>query len=361
MADNSNPPPPPPVPQDLSAAIMGLTAATTALTIRNDAIVAALAEPPPQPIPQEVITATLTALTNNNAAVVAALAALVGAGAVVNINPDLVPILQPGPLDFSSGTWFSTDPRACDELDETWDGTTERFPALLNALTLRANKFNWDAAPPHGILQIPSSTNVTVTFNLLVDYHQLTEADIAAACANHTDNRAKQNARAMYQALKHSLKGAIKTTLLQQMVNHPFPEDGVALFFRLTQLTVTSSPRLSLIYLKNILDFCPSDYKNYKLSTIHTQLNNYFVLATTRDRQILQGERIYFYLVAYSRILQPQAWARWISNLIEEFDNSRTTPFPYTTSQDLMCAAVFKYIQLTNESHGNFGSFSNSI
>lgn len=334
---------------------------------------------PPPPVAGQVdvgaalmaIAAALNSFNNNNAAVMAALTAggigaagAAGGGApIINpiINPHLDPIFQPTAFDLSSRAGSTAYLRACEKLDETWNGAVEKFPAFVLALRIRADEFNWDAPAPHGIIRFPHHADNTITLNLLVDYHRITHADINAANTNRTNDRAKQNSTALYRALKQSIDGDLKSTLFQQIGNLPSTEDGVALFFRLTQLTVTSSLQLSMISLQSILTFAPADY-NFNVSSINTQLNHLFVLATTRDRQLSEGERLQHTLTAYSRILQPDDWASWIKPLRELFDNqSVVSPFPYVTSQDLMNAGVVKYTKITNESHGTFGGSSNSI
>jgi hypothetical protein len=275
-----------------------------------------LANPTPQDVAAALIAiaTALTAFTNSNAAMAAALAGggVPAAGAAAPMAPatlHLDPIFLPLPFDLSSRSGSSVYARASKKLDFVWDGSVAKFPDFMVSLKLRSDEANWGAAAPHSILLITSTTNPTLVHNLLQDYQRITDLDIAGAAVNQTDDRARQNATALYRALKQSLEGDIKSTLFQQLGNLPASEDGVALFFRLTQLTVTSSLQLAMISLTSILQFSPADY-NFNIASINKALNHLFVLANTRERSLSQGECIQHTLTAYSRILQPDEWAR---------------------------------------------------
>ena len=294
----------------------------------------------------QALAALAAAITNNNAAIATALANLQQQPHAH--GPQLDPIFLDEPLDLSSRAGNAAYVRACAKLDETWDGTVEKFPSFVISLRIRASESNWDAAPPRGILSIPDHTDNTITHDLLTDYHQITEADIRAANIARTDDRAKQNATAMYRALKQSLDGDLKATLFQQVDNLPTVEDGVILFFRLTKFTVLASLQLSMISYKKLLAFDPAEHA-FNIPTINTQLNHLFVLATTRDRRLAATERIQHALSTYARIKQPELWAQWVRNKIEDFDEGRLT-----NCQDFMNSAVLKFNKVISESNGTF-------
>ena len=77
------------------------------------------------------------------------------------------------------------------QLDEIWDGTVETFPLFLIELRVCANEGGWNAAAPTGVLTFGAN-------NLLENYHAIHEATVEAACAVRVDDRAKQNAKAMF-------------------------------------------------------------------------------------------------------------------------------------------------------------------
>jgi hypothetical protein len=152
-----------------------------------------------------------------------------------------------------------------------------------------------------------------------------------------------------------------QATLLQQIGNSPTVEDGVDLFYRLTQLTVASSLQLSLDSVRTLIDFAPG-YYNFSTPQINTRLNHLFLLATTRNNPVTPTQRLLHTLTAYCCILQPNKWARWISEIRKQFDNHGTRPpFPYCSTNNLMQAAIIKYNKIVNESQGNFHGSSISL
>ena len=119
----------------------------------------------------------------------------------------------------------------------------------------------------------------------------MTDAQIDAAHAARNDPRAIQNARAFYHTLKKSVTGNLKTILFDQADNIPVIEDGNKFFKRMTELTSSATLQLSMLSFKNILHFDPAQY-DFKIPIINTKLSQLFVLATTRERQLSQQERV---------------------------------------------------------------------
>ena len=112
------------------------------------------------------------------------------------------------------------------------------FVVVIN-LRLRAKKGRWDVAGATRITQVNNN-------NIFTDYHTITKANCITAQINQTNNRAIQNARAMYQCLQNSITGNIKSTIFSQVGNLPDHEDGIALFKSITICTSVSSLQLSL-------------------------------------------------------------------------------------------------------------------
>jgi uncharacterized protein YdcH (DUF465 family) len=272
---NPNPPPVPPenppvapaLPDDLANALLVLAQAMAA----NNANTATI----------------ITALTAG--AVIAPPAANAAAPAVANPGDD--PIFEPSPLDLSSRTGLAAYAATCAKLDETWDGSANQLPAFVAAIRSRVSAAYWNAGPPHGITRVPSTTINNHFFDLLADYNQVDKADITTAGTNRTDRRAKQNATAMYRAIKLSLEGDIKATLLQQIGNSYTVKDGVDLFYCLTQLTGVLSLQLSLDSVCMLIDFAPGDY-NFSIPQINTRLNHLFLLATTCNNPVTPTQRL---------------------------------------------------------------------
>lgn len=274
-----------------------------------------------------------------------------GAAAAAQLDP----AFEAAPFDLSSRAGAAAYARACLKLDEVWDGTVHKFPSFVIALRLRSSEANWDTASPQGIIRIQDPVDANKSYNLLTEYHQISEAAILAAETNRTDNRAKQNATAMYRTLKQSLDGDIKATMFHQIDNLQPSEDGVALFYRLTKLTAVASLQLSMLSFRKIMEFNPADF-NFNITTINTQLNQLFVLSTTSQRQLANAERIEYVLQVYDRIKRPDQWAHWVIN---QFSLVREGNIP--NCQAFMNAAVIQYNEITNRQEGKFGGSSLSI
>ena len=295
------------------------------------------------------LNALAQAIANFNAANAGAAAAANNVGAAGLLDP----VFQPLPFNLSSRTGDAAYTKACAKIDDTWDGTVQKFPAFVIALQIRAGEANWNAAAPHGILTIPDGAGVNR--NLLTDYHKLSEADITAAATARVDARALQNSTAMYRTIKQSVDGDLRATLLLQVSNLPLNEDGVALFYRLTKFTIVASGQLSILSFKQILEFQPSEHA-YNIPTINTQLNHLFFLATNRNRILDDPERIQHTLAVYERIKQPEAWAQWVRAKLEDNDEGTIL-----SCHAFMNSAVLKYNQISGKHDGQFPGSNTSI
>ena len=112
----------------------------------------------------------------SNAALAAAIQAL--AAAVANINPPPTPIhdlfSSGNALNLSTRSGMEAYEKMAKPLSQIWDGTPSSFPTFVINLRLRANKANWNATGPSGIMEV--NTN-----NILTSYHSIMEAQIEAA------------------------------------------------------------------------------------------------------------------------------------------------------------------------------------
>ena len=104
-------------------------------------------------------------------------------------------------------------------LDTIWNGSAEDFPTFLIALRLRAIKGHWVTTDPGDISKYGGK-------DIFKEFHSISKADIETAKTNRTDNRAIQNARAMFDCLQSSISGPIKATIFSQPGNIPTDEDG---------------------------------------------------------------------------------------------------------------------------------------
>ena len=272
------------------------------------------------------------------------------ATAITNMNnpPTTVPITDL----FSSGQPFNLATRSgltayeqsSEPLKNVWDGEAATFPSFVIQLHLRANKAKWNATDASGILEISGK-------NLLTDYHKITDAEITAARNGRTDQRALQNAKALYECLKESISGHLHSTIFEQVGNIPDNEDGISLFKKLTNLTSVASLQLSVLSFNKLLHFCPSEH-NFVIPTINTELNNLFILATTSHRTLPDSERLHHLVTVYGKVQQPEEWAQWVRNQTDKIEDNTIT-----NSQDFMNSAVLKYNKIINK----YGGFKGSI
>ena len=262
-------------------------------------------------------------------------------------NPILDPLADNNALDLGSRAGETAFKQVCAKLDTTWDGTPAGFPPCLTAARVRAREGRWDAAGNTGICTVAGN-------NIFTAYHQITEAQATAAFQARLNDRAVQNAKAFFRALKQSITGTLHATLFGQFANAPTNEDGVFLWIRLTRFTITSSIHLSVTAFQEILEFSP-EVHNYHIPTINTKLLHLFVLATTPHRQVGQPERIQHTVTVYGRIQQPQSWATWVSHQIDRIEEGAIT-----NHQDFMNAAALKYAKI-HAKEGGFHASTNTI
>ena len=266
----------------------------------------------------------------------------------VNHQPLLNPYTSDVPFDLSSRAGAQAFTNSCAVLDDTWDGTADAFPTFIVALRVRAREVNWGAQVPQGILTYGNA-------NLLTDYHSITQGQLTTAFNNRTNDRAIQNSKAMYRCIKASITGDLKTTVFDQIDNLPTNEDGPSLFKLLTSFTTISSLQLSMLAFRQILDFDPAAHE-FKIATVNTKLNHLFVLATTPHRRLEDLERISHTLNAYSRIKQPETWAQWVRNQVDDYDRGNIA-----NCQDFMNQAVIKYNKIDGISEDGFKGSSTTL
>lgn len=263
------------------------------------------------------------------------------------------------PFDLSNRVGNEAYNNAKAILKQTWDGTTSGFPEFLLAIRMRADDAKWDTPPPHGILRLPTgATNAQgqpVTAHLFTEYHLITDAMVTAAKTNRTNPRAIQNSRALYHALKSSITGNLRTTILNQSTTTPIDEDGVGFFVTLLRFTELSSMSLCFDSMEKLLKFDPADY-NYVIPDVNQALCNLILLATTPQHPLSESEQVLHALNAYKRIKQPEMWAQWVREQMEDFRRNNITSI-----QPFLNSAVEKYNQIKSEQDGNFNASSNTI
>jgi hypothetical protein len=85
---------------------------------------------------------------------------------------------------------------------------SDTLPAFVICLRIRSAKKKWDAADPNGILTYG-------THDLLTSHHSITKSTLENARLNRLDPHAKQNAKSMYECLKKSFPGDLRSNLFE--------------------------------------------------------------------------------------------------------------------------------------------------
>ena len=255
------------------------------------------------------------------------------------------------PFDLSTRSGSSAYAKASSPLTEKWDGSIDKFPNFIVALMSRASESKWDATAPHGIL---TYVITGVNKNILTEHHSIPLTDIEAARTTRLDPRAIQNARCFYFCIKDTLEGDIRDIVYAQLDNLPDQEDGATLLKTITGFSMASSLQLTIQTIRNIQALEPSDF-DYKVSAINTKLTHLFMLAASVNRQLTSEEKIQHTLTIYSKIKQPEAWAQWVRNKVDAFDEATLT-----SCQTLMNQGALKLMKIESES-GEFRGRSTTL
>jgi hypothetical protein len=269
-----------------------------------------------------------------------------GGGGGAPPGPLLDPFDAATPFDLAARAGSTAYATACSALDETWDGMPDTLPAFVVCLRIRSAEVKWDAAAPNGILTYGAH-------DLLTAHHSISEATLEAARVNRQDPRARQNAKSMYECLKKSISGDLRSNLFEQASNLMTEADGPCFFKKMLSFTTVSSLQLSMMSFNQILQFDPALHQ-FSVPTINKTLNHLFVLATTGTRTLDDQERIQHTLTVYQRIRQPEIWAQWVRNQVDAFEQGT-----FTICQAFMNTAVIKYNKICMDSPGH--SFPGSV
>ena len=200
----------------------------------------------------------------------------------------------------------------------------------MTALQLRATQSYWNTARNNGILTIGGR-------NVLTEFHSITDANIETARTRRTNNWALQNSRALFKCLQSSVKGHVQTSIFTQQDNIPSNEDGVTLFKTFTKFTAVTSIQLfvSILHSINVFDLATD---KYVIPTINSKLSNLFLLAGGPHYTLHGHEKVQSTINVYSKILQPDSWAWWVSQRKDAFDDDTLN-----NCNDFMNSAVVKY------------------
>ena len=292
--------------------------------------------------------ATLATQNATLAAAMSSLAAAIRAMPQAAIQPKVYdPFKSNEPFDLSSRSGSMAYETISAPLTEIWDGDVSKFPSFVTELRIRAQEGKWDLDTDPGILTIASN-------NIFTHYHSITDEEIEDARTARTGDRAIQNAKAMFQCIKGSITGNLRDIIFNQYGNLPTHNDGIALFKQITTFSTVASIQLSMLSFQSILNFDPSSY-DFNITTVNSKLCSLFTLATSSTRSLKDSERIQHTLTAYSKIIQPDTWARWVGNKLDSFEEGSITK-----CQDLMNMATIKYNKIINVS-GKFNGSTKTI
>jgi hypothetical protein len=272
--------------------------------------------------------------------------AAIGPGAVAAAPraPLLDPFDTTTPFDLSSWAGSTAYATACSALDETWNGMPDTLPSFVVCLRIRSAEVKWNSPAPNGIL----------TYNgldLLTAHHNITETDIETVRVARTDARSKQNAQSMYECLKTSISGDLRSNLFEQASNLMTEADGPSFFKNMLSFTTVSSLQLSMLSFNQILQFDPAMYQ-FNVPTINKNLNHLFVLATTGTRTLDDPERIHHSLTAYQRIRQPEIWAQWVQNQVDPNHREKVKWHTHPTTE---CRTCTKWLEKEGGARANAG------
>ena len=184
--------------------------------------------------------------------------------------------------------------------------------------------------------------------NILADYHSVTDDEVDVASLNHTDDQVIQNSSSFFKWLESSVTGNLKATIFTQSGNLPENEDGIKLFKLLTSSTTVASLQLSMSSFNNILHFNPALHK-FSIPNINSKLINLFMLATTNTCKLFDTEKIQHTINVYNKIKQPEIWAQWVRNQVNQFEEGNVT-----VCQTFMNKALVKYNRIIGDGeHGD--------
>ena len=142
--------------------------------------------------------------------------------------------------------------------------------------------------------------------------------------------------------------------MFSQMSNIPILDDFVSLFFHMNNIIMLYALQSPMRDFNYILNFNPKGY-NYCIPNINTQLNHLFVPSTTNTRALSLDEKLQRIIISYSFICQPDSWAQWVRNKIDEIKDGKITNPKYFMKQ-----ASLKFYKIHNINTG-FHAFSNNI
>jgi len=199
-----------------------------------------------------------------------------------------------------------------------------------------------------GRKSIASNTITISRHNILTDYHSMTDDEVDTVSLNRTDDGAIQNSSTLFKCLESSVTGDLKATIFTQSGNLPENEDRIKLFKLLTSFTTTASLQLSMISFNNILHFNSALHK-FSIPTIKSKLINLVMLATTNTREFLDAEKIQHTINVYNKIKQPEIWAQWVRNQVDQFEEVKVA-----VCQTFMNKVLVKYNRIIGDGeHGD--------
>jgi len=248
------------------------------------------------------------------------------------------------PFDLSTRSGIQAYNTASAALDEPWDGTPDNLPSFVIDLLLRSNEVGWNR---------PGVTNITTVngVDILRNFKNVTIDQVTAAHEARVNPRAVQNSQTMYNCLKKSITGDIRTLVFQQFDALPQQEDGPLLFLKIITNTVSSSIQLAMSANDQLLNYDPSTLK-FNIANINKRLQGLFLLAATPAAPFSEQQKLTYTLRVYNRIRQPESWATWCRNQSDRIEDGTVD-----NCQAFMTSAVLKQTKIIQDE----GTFSGSL
>ena len=224
------------------------------------------------------------------------------------------------PYDLSTRAGLSAYKEACEAIALKFDGAAKDYPLFINAFVHKARKCHWDATNPTGITKYGPQ-------DLFQDIAQITTATLNAAFISRSDPRAKQNSKALFNALSDSISGNLRITLFEQgHQSFPSHQDGPLLLKSILDHTTIDTAPAANEAMQQMYLLDPATF-NYNIVDINLELGRLFIRISQNPsfNQQNDGWRILNALQIYRKIQQPAEWARFVHDKDGDYHRGQIT------------------------------------
>jgi hypothetical protein len=216
----------------------------------------------------------------------------------------------------------------------------------LRAIQTRAIQLGWSRDGPINITKVAGK-------NIFGQAALISQEECDAAYTARTNARAKQNAEAMSKCILSSIKGNLLTTINIQAAKAIQKNDGVSVFVTMVRVTAIASAQQSAQAMTSIYTFRAKDC-DHSIVRINTLLMDLFALASLQapmDKKTM----INLTVKVYHQIKQPEQWARWTENVMDQQDEPAFYE-KYETLEAFMATALVKANKIASSEGGFHGS-----